>query len=371
MNFFGELVQVLLQSNEKKNRQLDVQSFYVPAQLLVEFNRKKSYQLITDGKRYSLNSAIPLEQFEQILDELQTFKMYTQSVPMLSRLPWNYQIFPQPVRRLITIILKNVKTSKNDSEFPSFPFDFSVDIIRYLYSENKKQNKTTTVRLTHDIDNLESLMNLDKLLDVESKYGFKSTNFIVPCKWNLDYGYLDSIFSAGFEIGIHGYNHGNKTPFLPPALIHKRMKKTQWFTEKYKILGYRAPSLMRTEKLLNILSEYFKYDSSIPSSGGSIPYANSGCATSKKFKVGKIIEMPISMPRDASLMFNGYKPRQILKVWLDTSEVIHQLGGDIVLLTHSDVIYSGNEEMSKIYNELLSFYASDRRFTVKKCCESI
>jgi peptidoglycan/xylan/chitin deacetylase (PgdA/CDA1 family) len=55
-------------------------------------------------------------------------------------------------------------------------------------------------------------------LDIEETAGARSTSFVVPCAWPLDHGLLQQLHDRGHEIGVHGYDHANRTPFAAPEV---------------------------------------------------------------------------------------------------------------------------------------------------------
>src|SRR6185312_13744291 len=117
------------------------------------------------------------------------------------------------------------------------------------------------------------------------------------------------------------------------------------FADRHRAAGYRAPSLLRTRGLLKDLAGRYRYDSSIPTSGGLFPVPNNGCASARPFMIEGIMEIPLSMPRDGSLRFLGKSPREILRIWIDCAERISASGGVVVLLTHCERRFSGNAPM--------------------------
>jgi hypothetical protein len=139
--------------------------------------------------------------------------------------------------------------------------------------------------------------------------------------------------------------------------------------ERYEIKGYRSPSLLRTRKLLQGLSGVFTYDSSISTSGGLFPVPNNGCATARIFECEGIDEIPLSLPSDAKLFLLGYKPHEIIKLWIDCAERISQSGGIVVFLIHSDRYFFGKKTMFPLYPEFLQHFRNDARFTFKTCEE--
>ena len=127
--------------------------------------------------------------------------------------------------------------------------------------------------------------------------------------------------------------------------------------------GYRAPSLVRTSGLLADLADYFEYDSSIPTSGGPFPTPNNGCATARPFRIGRTLEIPISLRRDGMAQFLGYSPREIGRMWTEDARAIAAARGVAVLLTHCERRFSGNPPMLSAYREFLEFVTATPQLT--------
>jgi hypothetical protein len=107
--------------------------------------------------------------------------------------------------------------------------------------------------------------------------------------------------------------------------------------------------------LLDGLADHYRYDSSVPTSGGLFPVPNNGCATARPFRIGKVWEIPLSMPRDGSLRFLGHNPSQILALWMDCADRIALSGGVVNLLTHCEDGFSGNSQMLGVYVDFLDY----------------
>jgi hypothetical protein len=114
--------------------------------------------------------------------------------------------------------------------------------------------------------------------------------------------------------------------------------------------------------LLRDLAGLYRYDSSIPTSGGLFPVPNNGCASARPFVLEGIVELPLSLPRDGSLGFLGYRPDDILALWQRCATEIADAGGIVVLLTHCEARFSGNAAMLGIYRRFLEFVAGSERF---------
>jgi len=285
--------------------------------------------------------------------------------PASSRLPFSYRNVPGPVRRVLASgigMLQRIRQS-SWSRFPAWPLDLSADLASDLAEAPSITFTSTPVLLTHDIDSPEGLENLiDLFLPLEESAGARSASYIVPCAWQLDHGRLASVIGRGHEIGIHGYDHSNATPFTDGQTRQQRLQAGHPLAERYGAVGYRAPSLLRTAALLSDLAAYYRYDSSIPTSGGPFPVPNNGCATARPWRIGEIWELPLTLARDGSLRFLGYRPAEIAALWLTAAESIARSGGIISLLTHCEAGFSGNPPMLAAYRQFLDWIGGNTRF---------
>lgn len=208
---------------------------------------------------------------------------FTDTPPASSRLPVSYQLVPGWARALIASALGRWQRRSINrwAAFPGFPLDLSADFVGDVERGVATMRRSATpVMVSHDIDSPEGLRNLvEQFLPIEEAAGARSVNFIVPCAWPIDEGLVREVRARGHEIGVHGYDHSNRTPFAAADERARRLDAARPFVERYGACGYRAPSLLRTRALLRGLSAIYGYDSSIPTSGGLFPVPNNGCAT--------------------------------------------------------------------------------------------
>jgi peptidoglycan/xylan/chitin deacetylase (PgdA/CDA1 family) len=106
----------------------------------------------------------------------------------------------------------------------------------------------------------ESLPSIVKVLNEE---GIKSTFFVsgrVLEEFN-DY-VLDLL--KGHEVASHGYNH-TRLDKLNKLEIENEIRKSKIVFSEYGLepMGFRAPKLCVNEKVLDVVSNYYRYDSSI------------------------------------------------------------------------------------------------------------
>ena len=299
---------------------------------------------------------------------------FTEHPPPSARLPVSYQRVPGRLRAAIGSAIGRWNRTRVDrwAAFPGWPVDLSADLLFDLsLPTSPPPANPADVVLTHDIDSAEGLRNLvARFLAAEEAVGARSTNYIVPCAWPIDEGLVSELIARGHEVGIHGYDHSNRTPFAEAQERKRRLDEALPFARRHNSVCYRAPSLLRTRALLRDLSERYVWDSSIPTSGGLFPVPNNGCASARPFLVEGMLELPLSMPRDGSLRFLGYTPDDIVRLWIDCADLIARSRGIIVLLTHCERRFSGGDRMFDAYRRFLD-YVRERpeRFTFKRVSE--
>jgi peptidoglycan/xylan/chitin deacetylase (PgdA/CDA1 family) len=301
---------------------------------------------------------------------------FTECPPLSCQLPFSYQFVPSALRSLLARLLGRRLRHREQqwADFPAWPLDLSSDLLEDWASGRRSPwaDGTTPVVLSHDLDSAEGARNLvHRFLDLEERVGARSTNFVVPCAWPVDHGLLREVQRRGHEIGIHGYDHSNRTSFLPAEQQTRRLLAGAQFGAPYDVRGYRSPSLLRTRSLIAGLSRHYAYDSSIPTSGGPFPVPNNGCASARPFRLADLIELPLSLPRDGSLLFLGYRPAAITDLWQTCAEHVHRSGGVVVLLTHCEQRFSGGPAMLSAYRAFLEHLAGDRRFRWRTAWEVV
>ena len=300
------------------------------------------------------------------LDSLRMRAAYTPQ-PTSSRLPFSYRRVPAWLRNLVASSIGRWQRSRTQrwAAFPQWPLDLSVDFLGDLLNPAGMSpgDSPTPVILSHDVDSPEGLQNIvGDFLAIEEEVGARSTNFVVPCGWPLDAGLLRELTARGHEIGVHGYDHSNLTPYASDSERRRRLDAAQSFMTEFDVVGYRAPSLLRSPALLRDVGVRYQYDGSIPTSGGLFPTPNNGCATARPFRIGSLVEIPLTLPRDGSLRFLGLAPDEILSLWMTLSQVIARSRGVVVVLTHGEQRFSGNPPMRSTYRKFLHGIAESGQF---------
>jgi len=114
--------------------------------------------------------------------------------------------------------------------------------------------------LTHDVEATRGLRRIDRLMDLERKYGFHSSFNLIP---EEEYRVTDTlrcmIQQSGFEVGVHGLKHdgwlySSKEEFVP------RAAQIRGYAQEWNASGFRSPLMQHRLAWLHLLD--MEYDSS-------------------------------------------------------------------------------------------------------------
>ncbi len=303
--------------------------------------------------------------FENIL-----YEKYAHSHrPVYTYLPFSYQIIPNAIRYRFQNFFKQKPAL---SVFPAWPFEQSLENLRKIaivkHSLNdsypfKKllwpKGKQYALILSHDIENADNWKWVKRIAEIESGFGFRSSWNVVPKLYKIDYDILDWLKEQGFEIGLHGYNHDNKLAFLEEKKIISRFEENQSLIKRYNIRGFRSSSWLRSDTLFKVLQDYFLYDSSVLDVDYISPAGAGGCCSVFPFRIGKIVELPTTLPYELPIQF-GTERSRLNSFWKQKIEWIKITGGAVSVISHPDPYYGGNETMVNLYKEFLKPFEHDK-----------
>lgn len=209
------------------------------------------------------------------------------------------------------------------------------------------EDYNTAIIITHDLETQKGYDNIPKIIELEKKYGFKSSWNIVPYKYSIKEDILDFIRQNGHEIGIHGYNHDGKL-YMSKKIFDKRVPYINDALKRYGAVGFRSPMVHRNLEWLQLLDiEYdascFDYDPFQPFPGGT--------GSIWPFKAGKFIELPYTIPQD-HVLFYILKQKNI-SIWKKKADWVVKNHGVILTLTHPD--YLMEKDHLKLYEEFLAY----------------
>lgn len=271
---------------------------------------------------------------------------YTRPTPrsFVSQLPFDYNQLPQLVKSVGTFVWRFTYHSKK-SKPQQYRTNLTTHIFDYLDqfpNSNLSAQNTSRFFLTYDTDSgwiFDQDRLFDELIDRLNELKIKATWFVV-----LEYSRnkktrdkLDILLKNGHEIGAHGIRHDTKLPFKPVTEIRREFLKWQGFIQDHKIKGFRAPWMISSRQLEEVLPEFFSYDSSVPTFSYVIDLKYpKGCCYTLPFFKQNLLTLPVSLPGDHELMTLRYSGQQMNALWLAQIQTIQKMGGVSVFLGHLD-----------------------------------
>ncbi len=293
--------------------------------------------------------------------------LYTNRKPIEAVMPFHYQRIPASIRNLFRGLLgrfsyeKHVKAQRVKewylSHFLSLESILELDVADLIQPGNScdpyPSRKDFAFAITHDLDTEFGQSQIDELLKIEEELGFRSCSFVVPGSYPLNRSLLASLIRRGHEIGCHDINHDNHLAFLSSTEIRKRFDGISGFISNYHIEGFRSGSFLRTKAMLEVVQEYFQYDSSIPEKRTQ-PYLN-GCFRQRPFQLlGTLVEIPVTLPTDGELLSHMLSPSEILEIWITKVRMLSIINGCGVFLNHPEKGFSDGERMRSLYEKFLT-----------------
>jgi len=328
------------------------------------FGRKISL-IQRDEKNRIIFNFNPQEAINFLLEE----KYLKKIRPFYTRLPYGFpKIIPSYLKKRIKSIIRYSNKKANIS-FPDWPIEKSVELIRAIFLECMQMQKVNTdkvknrfwpeskkfaIVLTHDVDTAKGFKNIDIIAAMEEEKGFVSTWFMPAKGYNKDRAILNRLLDRGHEIAMHGDYHDNGLSFLSKDKMSARFKNCFDFIERYDVKGFRAPSLFHSPILMNVLSELGFYDSSMPDTGKLSPFPHTvGCCSVFPFIVNNVLEIPISLPLDSSLIFLKFNSEDIVNIWKKKTQWLKQIGGLLLLDTHPEPHFIADSQYLQSYKLFL------------------
>ncbi|MCE5253879.1 MAG: glycosyltransferase [Actinomycetia bacterium] len=203
--------------------------------------------------------------------------------------------------------------------------------------------------LTHDVETAAGLAGLQTVADMERQRGLRSSFNLVPLDYEISEPMLRKLHEDGFEVGVHGLTHdgllfSNRSTFL------RRVPRINEYGREWKASGFRSPATYRNQDWFHMLE--FEYDSSVSNSARFEPQPG-GCASFFPFPVGGLLELPITLPQDQTLL--GLLGQTGPDTWLANLREVRDANGMACVLTHPDPAngYIGHTKNAAHYPGLL------------------
>jgi hypothetical protein len=246
-------------------------------------------------------------------------------------------------------------------DFPRWPIDDSVYRLTALYAYCRllandlstadfawfwPDGASAALILTHDVEGTDGLQKMMEIADLEEELGFRSS-FNLGGWYDVDPGAVAELQSRGFELGVHGIVH-DRSLFASRGAFDRAQPALRALRERFGADGFRSPATHRVHDWLGDLD--FSYDCSVPNSDPFEPQPGGSC-TLWPFFIGKLVELPYTLPQDHTLFTLLRHDNPAL--WIEQSGRIEELNGLIQCVSHPDVGYLGDPRKRAAYREYL------------------
>jgi glycosyltransferase involved in cell wall biosynthesis len=214
--------------------------------------------------------------------------------------------------------------------------------------------------LTHDVEGSKGVSRVERLMDVERKYGFASSfNFVPEGEYRVSEAARETLDRAGFEVGVHGLEHDGKL-YGSKGKFAAKASRINEYLRQWNCSGFRSPLMQHKLEWLHALD--VEYDASTFDTDPFEPQPD-GTGTIFPFwvpgpKGSGYVELPYTLVQD----FTHFKVLREtnIDIWKRKTDWIAEHGGMVLLNTHPDYMcFEGQEQRDEYplsyYEELLRY----------------
>ena len=219
--------------------------------------------------------------------------------------------------------------------------------------------------LTHDVETAEGQDSCVDLMYLEKKFGFYSSFYFIPERYDVSSKIRKTIEKEGFEVGVHGLKHDGKL-YKNKQMFHNRAVRINKYLKEWGVIGFRSPSMHHNLDWIHALD--IDYDSSTFDTDPFEPQPD-GVNTIYPFLVknksnnSEYIEMPYTLPQDFTL-FILLRERNINILKLKLDWIVNN-GGMVLLNTHPDYM-SFEDNATKYYQYPVKYYEQILHYLMNK-----
>ena len=192
--------------------------------------------------------------------------------------------------------------------------------------------------LTHDVEGPGGLAKCRQLMEVEKKWGFRSSfNFIPEGDYTADRELREELARDGFEVGIHDLHHDGKL-YRSREAFAQYAARINHYIKEWGADGFRAGFMFHNldwQTDLEILYDASTFDTDPfepqPDGAGTIFPFWKECPNGRGF-----VELPYTLPQDSTLflLFRETTPA----IWIEKLDWVARHGGMALINVHPDYL---------------------------------
>ncbi|HSE06662.1 MAG TPA: hypothetical protein VLK35_21120 [Methylomirabilota bacterium] len=218
------------------------------------------------------------------------------------------------------------------------------------------------VLLTHDVDTVEGLATLAKLLAVEESLGLASLTLLVTHRYPWEPRALARHREQGHAFGVHDTTHDNQLAYLPPAEVETRIRRAQEALGPLDSGAFRAPAFLRSPELYEGIAGRVRLDLSTNDCALVWPHPGDGLGSPFPVRYRRMVCAPTTLPRDGELLALGLSRPGALDLCRRKAAQLAHAGAPVVMLTHPDPTFTDTPARIEAYGELLDWMRGNPRF---------
>ncbi|MFO7606549.1 MAG: hypothetical protein R6W72_09655 [Desulfurivibrionaceae bacterium] len=223
------------------------------------------------------------------------------------------------------------------------------------------ERKKFALVLTHDVDTARGVGNCRKLMELESRLGFRSSFNFVPERYEVPAELRHELTANGFEVGVHGLNHDG-TLYRSREIFRERAARINRYIEEWQAVGFRSPSMHHNLDWIHDLN--IEYDASTFDTDPFEPQSD-GVGTIFPFRVQNgsadngYVELPYTLPQDFTLFV--LMGQQDIDIWRKKLDWLANHRGMALVNVHPDYMnFTGKtnsleEYPSRYYQQFLEY----------------
>ena len=242
------------------------------------------------------------------------------------------------------------------------------------------EGKKFALVLTHDVESATGLRKTRQLMELELRYGFRSSfNFVPESDYRVPRELREELTQNGFEVGIHDLKHDGKL-YQSPREFSQRAARINHYLAEWQAVGFRSAFMLRKLDWLHELD--IQYDAStfdtdpfepqpegyhtifplwIPRADLSSENSNSVNSHSSTLNGSRsgYVELPYTLPQDSTLFL--LLREETPEIWFRKLDWIAEHGGMALLITHPDYMNMNGESQKtgeypvELYKQLLGY----------------